>query len=114
MFRFLPYFVIILSDLKSGGGSVWRKVQKEIGSPSVVRLTHESGWINTLHNVASLYMYTLERTAENSGCAVTRTDDARQPRDTRGIGYIGFSEEHHLLLMEEGLEMDAFYPGVKT
>ncbi|GIY59732.1 hypothetical protein CEXT_47731 [Caerostris extrusa] len=59
-------------------------------------------------------MCTLERTAENSGFAVTRTDDARQPRDTRGIGYIGFFEEHHLLLMEEELEMDAFYPGVKT
>ncbi|GIY59734.1 hypothetical protein CEXT_47741 [Caerostris extrusa] len=29
-------------------------------------------------------MYTLERTAESSGCAVTRTDDALQPRDTRG------------------------------
>ncbi|GIY81406.1 hypothetical protein CDAR_93071 [Caerostris darwini] len=53
-------------------------------------------------------MYTLERTEENSGCAVTKTDDARQPRDTRGIGYIGFSEEHHLLLTEEKLKWMRF------
>ncbi|GFS64761.1 uncharacterized protein NPIL_139501 [Nephila pilipes] len=46
-------------------------------------------------------MYTLERIKENTGCCVTRTDDTRQAWDTQGIRYIGFAEEHHLLLMED-------------